>query len=77
MHVPRYIYIYIYIHIHTTIYPTNTHIYPIHSCGELSVEDLSALKYLHTGDPAAAAAAKASALETSFGKWVLYCFIGI
>lgn len=51
------------------------HIYPIHSCGELSVEDLSALKYLHTGDPAAAAAAKASALETSFGKWVLYCFI--
>jgi hypothetical protein len=42
-------------------------VFIVHSCGELSVEDLSALKYNFQGDAAAAAAMKASALETSFG----------
>lgn len=41
-------------------------LFPGESCGELSVEDLSALKYSFQGDNAAAL--KASALETSFGK---------
>jgi hypothetical protein len=43
---------------------------PVYSCGELSVEDLSALKYNFQGDAAAAAAMKASALETSFGTYM-------
>jgi hypothetical protein len=34
------------------------------------VEDLSALKYNFQGDAAAAAAMKASALETSFGTYI-------
>jgi hypothetical protein len=37
------------------------------------VEDLSALKYNYQGDAAAAAAMKASALETSFGE----CPVGV
>jgi hypothetical protein len=55
--------------------PLRIHMHPlrvfiVHSCGELSVEDLSALKYNFQGDAAAAAAMKASALETSFGTYM-------
>jgi hypothetical protein len=48
---------------------------PVYSCGELSVEDLSALKYNFQGDAAAAAAMKASALETSFGTYMRDHFV--
>jgi serine/threonine protein kinase len=45
-------------------------LFPGESCGELSVEDLSALSYLskHNSDDPTTAALKASALETSFGR---------
>lgn len=39
-----------------------------HSCGELSGEDLNALKHNFSVDAATAAAMKASALETSYGE---------
>ena len=38
------------------------------SCGELSGEDLNALKQNFSVDAATAAAMKASALETSYGE---------
>jgi len=42
-------------------------IYFYNSCGELSGEDLNALKQNFSVDAATAAAMKASALETSYG----------
>lgn len=43
-------------------------LFPGESCGELSGEDLNALKQNFSMDAATAAAMKASALETSYGK---------
>eukprot|EP01032_Pedospumella_encystans_P016967 gene16967-19337_t len=43
-------------------------LFPGESCGELSGEDLNALKQNFSVDAATAAAMKASALETSYGK---------